>query len=62
MRMSCRRKGVEDDRCSADKLVDDVAWLGCSEITAKSDNESAVVQLLGYVLKSITVPSVDNAM
>jgi hypothetical protein len=42
--------------------VDDVAWLGYSEITLKSDNEPAIVQLLKEVLKSLKLSSVDKAM
>ena len=57
-----QKKGVEEDRYSVDKLVDDVAWLGYSEITLKSDNGPAIVQLLKEVLKSLKVSSVDKAM
>ena len=37
-----QKTGVEEDRYSVDKLADDVAWLGCSEITLKSDNGPAI--------------------
>ncbi len=57
-----QKKGVEDDRYSVDKLADDVAWLGYSEIIMKSDNEPAIVQLLKEVLKSLKVSSLDKAM
>lgn len=57
-----QKKGVEEDMHSADKLADDVAWLGYSEIILKSDNEPAIVQLLKEVLKSLKISPVDEAM
>ena len=57
-----QKKGVEDDRYSVDKLADDIAWLGYSEITVKSDNGPAIVQLLKEVLKPRKVSSLDKAM
>ncbi len=57
-----QKKGVEEDRYSVDKLADDIAWLGYSEITLKSDNEPAIVQLLEEVLEALKVSSIDKAM
>ena len=44
------KKGVEEDRYSVDKLVEDIEWLGYSQITLKSDSEPAIVQVLKEVL------------
>ncbi len=39
-------KGVEDDRYSVDKLVEDVEWLGYNKIILKSDNGPAILALV----------------
>ena len=57
--MLWKRKGVEDDRYSVDKLVGDIEWLGCRQVTLKSDNEPAVAQVLTGTLKSLKVNTVD---
>ena len=44
-----QKKGVEDDRYSVDKLVEDIEWLGYSQIIFKSDNEPAIIQVLEEV-------------
>ena len=57
-----KKKGVEDDRYSVDKLVEDVEWLGYSQIILKSDNEPAIIQVLDETLKSLKVGTTDQAM
>ena len=47
-----QKKGVEDDRYSVDKLVEDTEWLGYKQIIFKSDNEPATVQVLNGKLPS----------
>ena len=56
------KKGVEEDRYSVDKLVEDIEWLGYNKIILKSDNEPAIVQVLRETLKSLKVNTVDQAM
>ena len=56
------QKGVEADRYSVDKLVEDTGWLGYSQITVKNDNEPAIVQVLEETLKSLKASTVDQAM
>ena len=56
------KQGVEDDRYYVDKLAGDTGWLGYSQITLKSDNGPAMVQVLKGTLKSLKVNTVDQAM
>ena len=55
-------KGVEEDRYSVDKLVDDIEWLRCRQVILKSDNEPAIIQVLREKLKALKVSTVDRAM
>ena len=56
------KKGADDDGYSVDKLVEDGGWLGYSQITPKSDNEPAIVQVLKETLKPLKVNTVGQAM
>ena len=56
------KKGVEEDRYSVDKLVEDIEWLGCSQIIVKSHNGPAIVDVLAEALKSFKVNTVDQTM
>ena len=50
-----RHKGVDNDMLAVDCLVKDVQWLGCTKIMLRSDNEKAIVSLLGESLKSMRI-------
>ena len=52
-------KGVGPDRYAAEKLRRDILWLGYSRVIIKTDNEPAIVALLGETLKSLKVEVVD---
>ena len=41
------RKGVDGKGFAVQSLVDDVRWLGYTKVVLKSDNEPAIVKLLG---------------
>jgi hypothetical protein len=54
-------KGVGSDRYAVEKLRGDIAWLGYSKVTLKSDNEPAITSLLTETLKGLRVEAVDQA-
>ena len=56
------KQWVENDRYSVDKLVEDVGWLGYSQIILKSDNEPAIIQVIKGTLDALKVSTVDQAM
>ena len=56
------RKGVDEDRYAADRLAKDIAWLGHTRVILKSDNEPAILNLLGEVLKALRINGVTQAM
>ena len=54
-------KGVGADRYAAEKLRNDVLWLGYPKVLLKSDNEPAIVALLKETLKGLKVDAMDAA-
>ena len=48
-------KGAGADRYAVEKLRGDIAWLGYTKVTLKSDNEAAIVKLLTETLKGLRI-------
>ena len=55
-------KGVDERGFSVDAFVDDIRWLGYVKITLKSDNEPAIVKLLGAALRELRVQGIEQAI
>ena len=54
------RKGVDPKRYSVDMIVEDILWLGYSEMVLKTDNEPAIVKLLEQALAACKVAGVQQ--
>lgn len=54
------RERVDEDRYVVDRLAKDIAWLGHSRVIPKSDDEPAMLNLLGEVLKESRVNGVTS--
>ncbi len=44
------QKGVDPDHFAVDVLMKDIAWLGFTQLSLRSDNEPAIVKLLNHAL------------
>ena len=55
-------KGLDEKGFVVDALVQDVKWLGYTKLILKSDNEPAIVKLLGEALRELRIQGVDQAM
>ena len=44
------QKGVDPAHYSVDALIKDIAWLGYTRLSLRSDNEPAILQLLKHAL------------
>ena len=55
-------KGVDERGYAVDSLVGDVKWLGYTRVTLKSDNEPAIVKLLGEALRELRISGVEQAL
>ena len=54
------QKGIDDKRFAVDQIVNDILWLGYSQVILKSDNEPAIVKLLKESLASLKVSGLDQ--
>ena len=54
-------KGAGTDRYAVEKLRGDIAWLGYTKVTLKSDNEPAITSLLTEALKGLRVEAIEQA-
>ena len=54
-------KGTSVDKYSAERIVEDIVYLGHSRVILRSDNEPALVQLVGDLLKGLRVQQLDSA-
>ena len=48
-----KKNGVEEDRYSVGRLVEDTGWLGHNQVMFNSDNGPAIVQVSKGTLKSL---------
>ena len=53
-------KGVDEKRFAVDSIVDDVRYCGYSRVILKSDNEPAIVALLGEALKGLRIEGLEQ--
>lgn len=53
-------KGLDEKGYAVDELVRDVTWLGYSRLVLKSDNEPAIVKLLGEALRELRIAGIDQ--
>ena len=56
------QKGLDEKGFSVDSLVEDVKWLGYTKVTLKSDNEPAIVKLLGEALREHRINGVSQVL
>ena len=54
------RKGIDEKRYAVDVLVDDVKWLGYTQICLKSDNEKAILKLLIETLRELRIEGLEE--
>ena len=50
------------DKFAAERIVEDIVYLGHSRVILRSDNEPALVQLVGDALKGLRVQRLDSAV
>ena len=55
-------KGVDDRGFAVQALVDDIKWLGYTDVTLKSDNEPAIVKLLAEALRELRINGVEKVL
>ena len=56
------KKGLDEKGFSADSFVEDVKWVGYTKVTLKSDNEPAIVKLLGEALRELRINGVSQLL
>ena len=54
-------KGSGADKFAAERIVEDIVYLGHTRVILRSDNEPALVQLVGDALKGLRVNCLDLA-
>ena len=54
------QKGIDPKRYAVDMIVEDILWLGYSEIVLKTDNEVAIVKLLKETLAACKVAGIEQ--
>ena len=54
-------KGSSMDTFAAELIVDDIAFLGHTRVVLRSDNEPALVQVVGNALKGLRIKQLDSA-
>ena len=55
-------KGIDEKGFAVDSFVQDVKWLGYSKITLKSENEPAIMKLLGESLRELRIHGLEQTM
>ena len=55
-------KGVDERGYAVDSLVGDVKWRGYIRVTLKSDNEPAIVKVLGEALRELLISGLHQAL
>ena len=56
------QKGIDDKTFAFGRLVADIAWLGYSKLTLKSDNAPAIVKLMSEALRELRIQGVPQVM
>ena len=59
---ACRTcKATSNDKCAAERIVDDIVYLGHTRVILRSDNEPALLALVTDALKGLRIQSLDSA-
>ena len=56
------KKGIDEKVFAVDSVLEDVEWLGYTKLTLKSDNEPAIVKLLGEALRELRINAVSQIL
>ena len=54
-------KGTTDNKYAAEKIVEDIIYLGHTRVVLRSDNEPALVQLVSDALKGLRIQHIESA-
>ena len=54
-------KATNTDKSAAERIVDDIVYLGHTRVTLRSDNEPALVALVADAIKGLRMQLLDSA-